>query len=241
MNEQYIKIFEYIPSIAAFISIMAAAINTIIYKILPYIKINIPIYRYFNVTVTEWLVNYGLLGSWCGIVISVLLSAIYGKSSSWEIIVLKDYLFVSILIFLIFILGVAWIIKKKRENDKCRYILNILLEGVSYIMIWASTLFNFWGKSSKEYSIMAGVMMLILFILQVFCNINREKIKEVEYAICVGKKKYKSSYEPIKQNDFYVIKNNNMITKIPISKIEKIEIKIQDIMQESRENSDKKK
>lgn len=242
MNEQYIKIFEYIPSITAFISIIVAIVNTIIHKTLPYIKTKISIYRYFNVVVNEWLLNYSLLGSCCGIVISILLSAICGKNSSWEIIALKDYLFVSIIPFFLFVVGTAWIINKKRENVKCRYIFNIFGEVVIYIMIWGSTLFSFWGKSSKKYNIMLGMIVPLVLILQVLSNVDREKIKTVKYVVYVeGKKKYKTDYEPIKQNDFYVIKNDNMRTKIPTSKIEKIKIKIEDIIQGSGKNSDEKK
>lgn len=232
MDESLINIFNYVNKIAAVVPVVISLVSIIIYKLLPYLKNKISEYNYLNMKVLLVLINYELIGSLVFILISVFLAPVFFRTSSWKVILLRDYLLMSVFPFLIFILGIVVCIRKERESNKCKYLSNILLGIIIYISIYSTTILSFWDKDIKNYNSSLGIIICMIIILQITNIRDPVKVKEVEYVVYVAsKEKYKSYVKPTKEDGFYVIKINNgkRILKIPIDKVKKIEININDI------------
>lgn len=217
--------------------IVALAVVTIcrfiIKKLMPYLKTKIFVNKYSNFEPTMFLIEYELFGTLIAHLLTTVLVAVLGKESSWEKILLREYLGTLILFFIVYIAGVVYTIKLKMKGNK--YKENVLFGIGIYVILSVPFLLMFRSDYNSELDFIFWVCVLVVSFGQLEENIVIEQIKRVKYKIYVKKKVYTSIYEPTKKGDDLFIKITDeqksviKIVQIPVKKVDKIEHVIKEI------------
>lgn len=225
---------KYFEIINAIWTIVVAAVGAFIYKFIPYLKTKIFIKEYYNKKMFFILCEYEMIGMFVGNVGAMVFAVIFGKST-WQSIIFKEQEIAWIIFAVIYLVGIIWIVKRKTEKGKGKYISNIFFGALSYLAISVQFLLIQKNSYSEQYDNIFYIIILMLIFVQGINNIKPEKMRYIIYKVFTDNEEYITTFEPTKRGKFYFIriieKNKKEVKRIQLNedRIHKIEYYIYDL------------
>lgn len=206
----------------------------VIYKVVPYLRTEITINKYYNATTSFVLIEYESIGTLVASVVAMVFAIIFGKST-FKLMLFGEWCIAQIAVILIYLLGIYLIVKFKTEKGPQKYIRNLFFGIAIYIIVSVQILLILVNKDEKKYNAVLFLFCIAFIVLQVWYNIELEQIKSIKYIVLTKEENFYTLYKPVKRGKYYFIritdKEKNEIKRIqlPEERIDKIEYIIENV------------
>ena len=230
INEDYLKFIEVLWPV--FVAIVVFYVR----QVIPYFQTKIFKYKHYNLEMSFWLAEYEMLGALVTQILVMFFIIVCGKST-WNNLILKEYIIVLCIITILYLLGIFLIIKWKKEKGGSKYLRNVFLglfiNGLLSFQFVIITFFEY-EQSVNKYIYFFVVGMLLI---QILVNHEDERLNTIEYKIYVGDEVLCTKREPIKRGNYFFIKledkDGRKMVQIPEDRITKIEYEVSSVKRDS--------
>lgn len=220
----------YFPIVLVFIGFVAK-------KLYPYLETKVRIYKYYNVEMAFNLVQYQLLGTIIGLLVAIIGTSMFGRKSTWETTYFVEFFESSIIICFIYLLGIVWIITRRKEN--CKLFRNLLYAFGIYFLLFTYLSLGIWVIEDDNFKIIVDALIGFVLLMQLFENINRKKTKNIRYIIYTDEKKYRTMKKPVRKENCMIVRLTSKegkikeIVEIPNEKVKRVKYIVNEIIDNS--------